>query len=410
MANVRPFRALRPRPADAARVASVPYDVVSTDEARVLAAENPLSFLRVTRAELELPPGTDPYSDAVYDRARRNLEALRESTLVMEHEPSVYCYRLRMAGHEQTGIAACFSLDEYDNDIIKKHERTRPDKEDDRTRHILAVGAQTGVVFLAYRAVSEITGIVTGVVSGEPLFDFEASDGVRHTVWRVAGAERDAIVAAFGGVPAIYIADGHHRAASAARARKQAGDLPRATSSISEGNGSTFIAVAFPHDQVRILPYNRVVRDLAGLSPDAFLRQVGERFQVEANRRTSPVRGEIAMFLYDGWYTLKPRQRPADSDIIGSLDISILQEQILAPMLKIVDPRTDTRIDFIGGIHGTRALEAQVRSGSAAVAFSLHPVELADLMTVADRGEIMPPKSTWFEPKLRDGLLVQVIR
>ncbi len=400
MATLIPFRALRPAPADAPRIAAVPYDVVTTEEARALARDNPLSFLRVSRAEIELPEGTDPYSDAVYERAVENFRMLKDASLVVEDEPSVYFYRLRMGAHTQTGLAACFSIDEYDRDIIKKHERTRRDKEDDRTRHLIALGAQTGPVFLTYRASADVNDIAARHTQREPLFDFEAVDGVRHTIWRVGGTDRDALVAAFARVPALYIADGHHRAASAARARAELN---------GRGESAAMLAVAFPHDQVQILPYNRAVKDLDNVPPEVFLQAVRERFEIEAGVATPARRGEVAMYFRGGWHTLKLRVQPVESDPIGSLDVSILQEQLLAPVLKILDVRTDKRIEFVGGVRGTEALERMVDGGQAAVAFALFPVSVADLMAVSDAGAIMPPKSTWFEPKLRDGLLVHTI-
>jgi uncharacterized protein (DUF1015 family) len=396
MARLYPFRALRPRPEAAAQVAAVPYDVVTVDEAKALADGNPLSFLRVSRPELELPGGTDPYSDAVYARAAKNFATLKASSFVVEDEPSVYFYRLRMGGHTQTGLAACFSIDEYDRDVIKKHEKTRPDKEDDRTRHMKTLGAQTGPVFLTYRESADVDSISRRATAGAPLFDFEAVDGVRHTIWRVTGGDRDALVDALARVPALYIADGHHRAASAARAR-------------TAGRDGGFLAVAFPRDQVQILPYNRTVKDLGGLTPDAFLLAVGRAFAIEPGPPTPARRGDIAMYVNGAWHTLRPRVAPDRSDAIGSLDVSVLQDQLLAPVLKIVDVRTDKRIDFVGGARGTAELERQVNSGKAAVAFSLYPVAVADLMAVSDAGAIMPPKSTWFEPKLRDGLLINEI-
>ena len=409
MATLQPFRAMRPTPSTAARIAAVPYDVVSVDQARALAADNPLSFLRVSRAELELPPGTDPYSAAVYHRAAQNFDKLKASSLVIEDEPSVYFYRLRMGSHEQTGIAACCSLDEYDRGIIKKHERTRRDKEDDRTRHMMELGAQTGPVFLAYRASDEVGLIAGRVVKGEPLFDFEAPDGVRHTLWRVGGADRDALVAAFARIATLYIADGHHRAASAARARDEIREGGSRRALLADGaDSSTFLAVAFPHDQVQILPYNRIVTDLGGLAPEAFLEAVRERFELAAGPAVPAQRGEIAMYVQGRWHTLRPRAVPGKSGSV-SLDVSILQDQLLAPVLKVVDQSTDKRIDFVGGVRGTGELENLVDSGKAAVAFSLYPVSIADLMAVSDAGGIMPPKSTWFEPKLRDGLLIHVI-
>jgi uncharacterized protein (DUF1015 family) len=410
MTTLYPFRALRPNAVNAASIAAVPYDVVSTAEARALAEGNSLSFLRVSRAELELPSGTDPYSDAVYQRATANFETLRKTSLEIEEEPSVYFYRLRMGDHTQTGLAACFSIDEYDRDIIKKHERTRRDKEDDRTRHMLALGAQTGPVFLTYRAVAEVDRAAARVTGGRPIIDFTAPDGVAHALWRVGGADRDALVAAFGRIPALYIADGHHRAASAARARAELRTSGRSGTSLGDGaDYSTVLAVAFPHDQVQVLAYNRVVKDLAGLSPEDFLHAVRQRFDADAGPATPQRPGDIAMYVKGGWHTLRPRVRPTASDAIGSLDVSVLQEQLLEPVLKIADVRTDKRIDFVGGARGTSELERRVDSGEAAVGFSLYPVSVADLMAVSDAGAIMPPKSTWFEPKLRDGLLIHLV-
>jgi uncharacterized protein (DUF1015 family) len=410
MATVYPFRALRPQPSRAALVAAVPYDVVSTDEARALAEGNPLSFLRVSRAELELPPGTDPYSGPVYERAAGNFETLKKTALVLEEEASLYCYRLRMGAHEQTGVAACYAIDEYDRDIIRKHERTRRDKEDDRTRHMLALGAQTGPVFLTYRAAADVDRIAARVTAGNPLYDFEAADGVRHTLWRVGGADRDALVAAFARIPTLYIADGHHRAASAARARVNIRDSAITRTSLGDdADYTTCLAVAFPHDQVQILPYNRIVRDLAGLAPEAFLQAVRDRFEVEAGPATPVQQGDISMYCQGVWRTVRPRVPPDASNVIGSLDVSVLQERLLEPVLKIADVRTDKRVDFVGGARGTEELEKLVTSGKAAVAFSLYPVSVASLMDVSDAGAIMPPKSTWFEPKLRDGLLIHVI-
>lgn len=410
MAALYPFRALRPQPAEASRVAAVPYDVVSTDEARQLVSDNPLSFLRVSRAELELPVGTDPYSPAVYARAAQNFRTLRATALELEAEPSLYAYRLRFGTHIQTGLAACFAIDEYDRDIIKKHERTRRDKEDDRTRHMLALGAQTGPVFLIYRAAAAVDNILADVVTRSPLFDFTAVDAVQHTLWQVTGADRDALVGAFGRIASLYIADGHHRAASAARARTEMRDSGRRGELVGDlADASTMLAVAFPHDQVQVLPYNRVVKDLAGLSPDQFLEQVQTTFTVTPGPATPAERGEVAMFLEGRWRTLRPRVVPDAADAVAALDVSVLQERLLAPVLKIADVRTDTRIDFVGGARGTTALEQLVASGKAAVAFSMFPVSVSDLMAVSDAGAIMPPKSTWFEPKLRDGLLIHII-
>jgi uncharacterized protein (DUF1015 family) len=410
MAKLYPFRALRPRPSEAAAVAAVPYDVVSTDEARALADGNPRSFLRVSRSEIELPADTDPYSEQVYQRAASNYTRLTESAFELEAEASLYFYRLREGGHEQTGLGACFSLDEYDRDLIKKHERTRRDKEDDRTRHMMALGAQTGPVFLTYRASSEVDDLARRLTAGQPLFDFTAADDVQHTVWRVTGSDRDALVAAFGRIPALYIADGHHRAASASRARAEF--LSSGSTGQSLGDGADFttvLAVAFPHDQVRILPYNRVIKDLAGLSAEAFLAVVAAQFTVAPGPAQPVQRGVIAMFLENRWYTLTPKVAPDANNAIALLDVSVLQDRLLGPILGITDVRTDKRIDFVGGARGTRELERLVQSGRFATAFSLFPVSVADLMDVSDANAIMPPKSTWFEPKLRDGLLVHVI-
>jgi len=412
MATLRPFRALRPTKTAAAAIASVPYDVVNTDEARALAAGNPLSFLRVSRAELELPPGTNPYADAVYDRAAANFDSLKDSSLVIEDAPSLYFYRLRDGAHEQTGLAGCWALDEYDRGIIKKHERTRPDKEDDRTRHMIAVGAQTGPVFLTYRAAADVDAIAQRVSGLEPVCDVLAPDGVRHTLWQVGGADRDLLVAALRRVPTLYIADGHHRAASAARARDTFRGLAVARPSLGDGaDYNTFLAVAFPHNQVRVLPYNRIVKDLGRLTADALVQAVGQRFEVEPGPAVPVKRGDISMYLGGGWHTLRARSKSpaADKDVIGSLDVSLLQEQLLSPVLGIHDVTTDKRIDFVGGARGTAELERLVDSGAAKLAFSMFAVSVADLMAVSDAGAIMPPKSTWFEPKLRDGLLIHLI-
>ena len=410
MAALFPFKALRPRPVDAGRMSAVPYDVVSTEEARALAAGNPLSFLHVSRPEIDLPPSTDPHAQVVYDRAVEAFSKLKTSSLQLESEPSLYFYRLGTDDHEQIGLAGCFSIDEYDRDIIKKHERTRRDKEDDRTRHMVALGAQTGPVFLTYRASADVNDVATHAMHAEPLFDFSASDGVQHTLWRVTGEDRAALVAAFSRIPALYIADGHHRAASAARARADIQAKGGHGHALGDGaDFNTVLAVAFPHDQVQILAYNRVVKDLAGLSPQAFLHTLEQGFHVTAGPAVPGQRGDLSMYLDRRWHTLRPHRRPDASDAIASLDVSVLQDQVLAPLLHIVDVRTDTRIDFVGGARGTDALEQHVDSGRFAAAFSLYPVGVDELMAVSDAGQIMPPKSTWFEPKLRDGLLIHVI-
>jgi uncharacterized protein (DUF1015 family) len=406
MASLHPFRALRPAAQAAPLVSSVPYDVVSTEEARKLAAGNPLSFLRVTRSEVDLPPGSDLYSDQVYEQARANFDTLRATApLIVDNAPSLYLYRLRMGDHEQTGIAGCFSVDEYEQDVIRKHERTRRDKEDDRTRHIVELRAQTGVVFLTYRATPNVDAVAARVVPGAPLYDFTAQDGVRHTLWRSAPEDARALVEAFAGIEFLYIADGHHRAASAARAR--AALQNRVGTAV---DAETFIAVAFPHDQVQILPYNRTVKDLAGRTAEDLLAQMRGRLAVSEGPPTPRRKGEVAMHLAGRWYSLDlSRATPGDDSRAGGLDVALLQHNVLEPLLGIGDIRSDKRIDFVGGARGPRALEEAVASGAAAVGFSMFPVTVEDLMAISDGGGIMPPKSTWFEPKLRDGLLVHLI-
>ena len=405
MAALRPFRALRPARESAAAVSSVPYDVVTTEEARALASGNPLSFLRVTRSEIDLPAGSDPYSPAVYAKARDNFAALRkDAPMIEESEPSLYFYRLRTGGHEQTGIAGCFSLDEYDRDLIKKHERTRRDKEDDRTRHMIELRAQTGVVFLTYRANEQIDRLCRVLTADPPIYDFRADDGVHHTIWKVPSRESASLVDAFAGVPALYIADGHHRAASAARACNELRDHG------DVGDADTFIAVAFPDTEVRILPYNRVVKDLAARTPAQFLTALRQRVPVREGTDSPRHKGEVSMYLDGTWYAIDlSGVTPPGGSRAQALDVAVLEREVLGPLLEIGDIRTDKRIDFVGGVRGRRALEAAVTSGQAAVAFSMHPVTLDDLMTISDEGGIMPPKSTWFEPKLRDGLLVHLI-
>ena len=401
-----PFCALRPAAEAAARVASLPYDVVTAEEARALAAGNPLSFLHVTRAEVDLPPDTDPYDDRVYAQAALNFEEIkRAAPLVLEQDPALYVYRLGMGTHEQTGIAGCFSLDDYERQAIKKHERTRKDKEDDRTRHMIELRAQTGLVFLTYVASPLIDRLTGRSTAGRPLYDFVAADGVSHTLWRVGAPHLQAFVEAFAELPALYIADGHHRAASAARARAT---LNRPG---PERDGADrFVAVAFPHTAVQILPYNRVVRDLGGRTPEALLDALRKAGLPVVDAAGGNVRaGEVGMFLAGRWYTLELPSTPDGAGRPETLDVAVLERAVLQPILGIRDVRTDERIDFAGGARGPLELERRVTSGEAAVAFSLHAVGVEDLINIADSGAIMPPKSTWFEPKLRDGLLVHLI-
>jgi uncharacterized protein (DUF1015 family) len=410
VAIVKPFRALRPLPEQAAAVASVPYDVVNTEEARALAGDNPLSFLRASRPEIEMPDGTDPYSDEVYRRAASNFDRLISSApLIIEDDPRLYIYRLRMGDREQTGLVACCSVDEYDNDIILKHERTRRDKEDDRTRHMLTLRAQTGPVFMTYRPSETINELISEFTLAAPLFDFKAPDGILHAIWLVPAEANEALIEAFKHVPQFYIADGHHRAKSASRARETLRAENPQHSGQEEYN--FFECVLFPADQVQILPYNRVIKDLNHHTPEEFLSEIRREFELTEDASPQPKnRGAFSMYLDGRWYGLAIKNDVTKPlKVVDRLDVSVLQNQLLAPVLGIQDQRTDKRLDFIGGMRGARELERLVDQGYAAVAFSLYPVTVDDLMMISDAGEIMPPKSTWFEPKLRDGLLSHLI-
>jgi len=409
VATIRPFNALRPQGDRAAQVAAVPYDVVNTEEARALAAGNPWSFLHVSRSEIDLPDGTPIYSDKVYAKALANFEQLiKECPLEDEETPSLYLYRLIMGDHEQIGVVACCSVDEYDRDIIRKHERTRRDKEDDRTRHIMVLRAQTGPVFLTYRGEVRIDSLVADALTrNPPLYDFVANDDIRHTIWRVPNYQP--LVEAFAEVPYLYIADGHHRAASAGRARAELKE--HGFGFIGNEEYNFFLCVIFPDNQLQILPYNRIVRDLNGMSRSEFLARLRESFELTESASPSPKqRGEWSMYFDAQWYGLAlPNDAARPEGLVDSLDVSILQTRLLDPILDVKDVRTDKRIDFVGGIRGTGELEKLVNEGKAAVAFSLYPTTIDDLLRVSDAGEIMPPKSTWFEPKLRDGLLIHQI-
>jgi uncharacterized protein (DUF1015 family) len=399
------FRALRPPPAIVAEVAAVPYDVVNRDEAAQLAAGNPRSFLHVGRPDIDLPPDTDPYDARVYAQGRAALEAfLADGTLVRDDQPALYLYRLVMDGRQQVGIVGCVHVDDYERDLIRKHEKTRKDKEDDRTRHVLTLNAHAEPVFLAYRPVEAVDGLVAQAIQATPLYDFTAPDGVRHSLWKVAPAE--SLVRAFAAVPLAYVADGHHRSASAWRGGKERRAANPAHTGEEEYNW--FLAVLFPSDQLRILPYNRLVKDLNGLTPEEFRSRLAALGRVEpTSDPVPPVAGSFGVYLPGGWLrvTIDPATIEG-RDPIGSLDVSLLQARVLTPMLGVGDPRTDKRIDFVGGIRGTGELERRVDSGEMAVGFSLHPTTMDQLLAVSDAGEIMPPKSTWFEPKLRSGLLV----
>lgn len=406
MSIIKPFRALRPNESDVKQVASVPYDVVNVAETRQLVEGNPNSFLHVTRSEIDLPENINVYSAEVYAKAKENLENLQKNgVLIREEAPSLYVYRLTMNGRQQTSVVACCSIDEYDNDLIKKHEKTRPVKENDRTNHIITTRAQTGLIFLCYRGTETINDLVDEILKTEPLYDFVADDGIRHEVWRVAPTAD--LVAAFEAVPALYVADGHHRAASASRARESfQSQNPDHTGS---EDYNTVIAALFPAEQLEILAYNRVVKDLNDLSDEEFLGKLETDFNV--SETTNPVpqnRGEVCVYLDGKWFNLKPNfSKPVS--VIENLDVSVLENRVLRPLLGIEDVRTDKRIDFVGGIRGTAELEKLVDSGEWKIAFSMYPTTVEDLLKVADASEIMPPKSTWFEPKLRDGLLVHLI-
>jgi uncharacterized protein (DUF1015 family) len=409
MSDVRPFRALRPRPELAARVASPPYDVISSEEARKMAEGNEISFLHVNKPEIDLPREVDLYDDRVYATGARNLRRFMGAGIfVREKEPCFYVYQQRMGDHVQAGMVVAASCQEYADGLIKRHELTRKDKEDDRTRHTHELNANAGPVFLTYRKSADIDAILEAVRKGSPIYDFVASDRIAHTVWIVPAEQAEEVRAAFGRVPALYVADGHHRAASAARVgleRKAANPEHR-----GDEPYNYFLAVLFPHDQLRIMDYNRVVKDLGGLSEKELLKKVGEKFTVAPASEPRPdAPRRFGMFLGGKWHRLeaKPGTFAAD-DPVRSLDVAILQENLLAPVLGIADPRTDKRIDFVGGIRGLGELERRVKEGWTA-AFALFPTSLDQLMSVADAGLVMPPKSTWFEPKLRSGLLVRTL-
>jgi len=404
MTLIRPFTGLRPVDARAAEVVAPPYDVLSSDEARTRAAGRPWSFLHISRAEIDLPEGTDPYSDQVYAQAAANLQhMLQERILKRDPEPCYYIYRLVMGDHSQTGLVAVASVADYDSNRIRRHEFTRPDKEDDRVRQIEALHAQTGPVLLAYRSQAHVDVLLAEATRAEPEVDLVADDGIAHSLWVVRDSDRiSKITAAFDAMDALYIADGHHRSAAASRV---------AASRRGDTRSGYFLCVIFPHAQMQILDYNRVVRDLAGMSPETLLARVAERFRVlPESTAVHPDRpGTFGMYLAGQWYRLVMQAGRIPDDPVGRLDVSLLADNLLAPLLGIEDPRRDRRIDFVGGIRGLAELEKRVDSGEMSVAFSLHPTRMEDLMAVADAGEVMPPKSTWFEPKLADGLVSHVI-
>ena len=408
MSIIRPFKALRPQAQFAKQVASKPYDVLSSAEAKIEAQGNPHSFLHITKSEIDLPENTDPHSKEVYERAKENLDAfLKREVLFKENKDCYYLYKLQMNGRSQTGLVCISSLEDYANGIIKKHEFTRPEKEMDRIQHIKTTGAQTGNVFLAYRNVQVIDDLVekvTGIKS--PVYDFIAADGVQHTIWIVNDSESiEKITEIFAeSVPCTYIADGHHRAASAAKVFDELGKD-------ASPEAGFFLTTLFPSSQLEIMDYNRVVKTLNGHSEKDFLEKLKENFTItEKHKAVKPAAmHQFGMYLGGKWYLLESLPGTFSEDPTGILDISILQKNILTPLLDIEDQRTNKNIDFVGGIRGLSELEKRVDSGEMAVAFSLFPVSIEQLFSIADNNEVMPPKSTWFEPKLRDGLLTHLI-
>jgi len=404
MINIYPFRALLPPPEMAHRIASPPYDVISTSEARGAAAGNPLSYLHVVRSEIDLPASMDAYDPAVYEKAAANLQSMVDQGLLVESsQPAIFIYRQVFQGRAQSGVVCCYDVNQYRSGEIKKHEKTRPDKEDDRTRHMTTCSAHAEPVFLTFRKSQRLEQLINAESGGKPIFDLTAEDGVQHSGWRVAQPE--SFVEAFKELDALYIADGHHRTAGAERAaaqRQQAN--PQHT---GEEQYNRVMAVIFPANQLRILAYNRVVEDLNGLSESDFLQKLSELGSLEGTKRPVPTKaGQFCLRTAGGWHQLTiPRDAIDEGDPIGSLDVALLQDRVLAPLLGVDDPRTDSRITFVGGIRGTEELDKLVDSGKA-VAFSMFPTRVEQLLAVSDAGKIMPPKSTWFEPKLRSGLFV----
>jgi len=404
MATIKPFAALRPEPGLAPRICELPYDVMSSAEARQIAAGNPLSFLHVSKPEIDLPPATDAYAPEVYAKGRENFQRLiARGALRQDPQPCFYLYRQIMGKHSQAGLVAAASCEEYLQGIIRKHELTRPDKEDDRVRHIEALDSQTGPVFLAYGASQAVDGFVARKTAEPPNIDFTAADGVRHTAWVIADAAGIRFIEAeFSRIPRLYIADGHHRSAAAARVfQKRKG----------AGESASFLSVIFPHNQMQILPYNRVLKDLNGLSPAQLVEKLAGVFELSRPGTATPARKhELGLYLDGQWHTLRFRpQLTAATDAIDTLDVTLLQKHVLEPLFGIADQRTSKRINFVGGIRGTAELEKLVNSGDYACAFSLFPTSIEDLMRIADAGGIMPPKSTWFEPKLRDAMFCHLI-
>ena len=406
MAKFLAFHGLLPEPEKAALVSAVPYDVVNTQEAAALAVGNPLSFLHVSRPEIDMAPGIDLHDDSVYAQAKKAFDELcAAAPLKLDSGKHLYIYQLEMNNRVQTGVIGAASAEEYQQGIIKKHEKTRADKEDDRTRHVMTLRSHTGPAFFTYRDSDKIDSLVAKETEKSPLFNFIAPDGIRHTLWRVDENTSSELAALFDSeVPVFYIADGHHRSAAAARTAKEC--APANPNHTGKEDYNYFLAVAFPAKQLAIMPYNRVVKSLNSMSEDEFLAELGKKFDIsETTDAYTYAPGEFKFYLSGIWRKAVPKFDVASLGVIGSLDVSYLQEFVLAPMLNIADPRTSKDIDFIGGIRGTAELEKLVDSGKYAVAFSMPAVTVDQLMAIADAGEIMPPKSTWFEPKLRDGLV-----
>ncbi len=412
MPLVKAFRGLRPTSGRESDVAAPPYDVMSAAEAREMVVGRPWSFLHISRPEVDLPLDTDPYAPVVYAKAAENLAKMREEgILAQDAAPSYYVYRLTMGAHQQTGLVAAASVEAYDQDRIKKHEFTRPNKEDDRVRQIEALQAQTGPVFLVYRSNEVVDTTLARVAEATPDMDVTAADGVRHEVWVVSDTDTVAkLTAAFDAMDALYVADGHHR--SAAASRVAASSKAANPNHSGEEDYNYFLSVIFPHNQMQIMDYNRVVRDLNGMDKDTFLQKVAERFTVKVSTEQFRPTGtaEFGMYLDGKWYGLQlDESRIPKDDPVASLDVSLLANELIDPLLGISDPRRDERIDFVGGIRGLEGLEKRVDSGEMAVAFALFPTSMEALMAVADAGEVMPPKSTWFEPKLADGLVSHML-
>ncbi len=410
MADVRPFCAVRPREGLEDKIAALPYDVYNRTEAREEIKKSPLSFLRIDRAETQFPVDMDMYDIRVYEKAKALLdEMIEQGQFIEEEAPCYYIYELTMDGRTQTGIVACASVDDYENQVIKKHENTRAEKEEDRIHHVDVCSAQTGPIFLAYRSRQEINERTEAVKREKPLYDFISSDGIRHRVWKISDSESvQSIRENFRQVDSVYIADGHHRCASAVKVARMRRKAHPDYSGREEFN--TFLSVLFPDDQLMIMAYNRVVKDLNGNSAEAFLEKVSGRFQVEKSDGAAyPDRkGRIAMYLARHWYMLTAPVSDQEDDPVGQLDVSILQRELLTPVLGIGDLRTDTRIDFVGGIRGLAELERRVEE-DCSVAFAMYPTSISELFAVSDAGLLMPPKSTWFEPKLRSGLFIHRI-